>query len=180
MHLTVSAVIRAQNAYAGSFAVRSSIVYIFSHPCCVWQPLCWAKMLDCLAGAYRLRSIGKSGFRVLQSNAKSENGFHLREIRPYGGFQLRNPNMDFMDFLLLFDWEIRKRTCKTILVNCGLLFANYAWACKAVVLKNCLSNPFSDFPKNGKKGNSRPDISVLKSVFRFRVRLQIQNPDFKI
>ena len=72
--------------------------------------------------AYRLRSIGKSGFRALQSNAKSENGFHLREIRPYGGFQLRNPHPDFMDFLLLFDWEIRK----TIIVKCDLLFANYA------------------------------------------------------
>ena len=34
-----------------------------------------------------------------ESNAKSENGFHLREIRPQGGFQLRNPNPDFMDFL---------------------------------------------------------------------------------
>ena len=33
-----------------------------------------------------------------QSNAKSENGFHLREIRPQGGFQLRNPNPDFLDF----------------------------------------------------------------------------------
>ena len=51
----------------------------------------------------RLGSIGKSGFRfeirILQSNAKSENGFHLREIRPRGGFQLRNPNADFMDFI---------------------------------------------------------------------------------
>ena len=35
-----------------------------------------------------------------QSNAKSENGFHLREIRLRGGFQLRNPNLDFMDFLV--------------------------------------------------------------------------------
>ena len=33
-----------------------------------------------------------------QSNAKSENGFHPREIRPQGGFQLRNPNPDFLDF----------------------------------------------------------------------------------
>ena len=24
--------------------------------------------------------------------------FHLREIRPQGGFQLRNPNPDFLDF----------------------------------------------------------------------------------
>ena len=47
----------------------------------------------------RLRSIGKSGFRILQSNAKSDNRFHLGEIRPQGGFQLRNPNPDFMDFL---------------------------------------------------------------------------------
>ena len=37
--------------------------------------------------------------RISQSNAKSENGFHLREILPQGGFQLRNPNPDFMDFL---------------------------------------------------------------------------------
>ena len=48
----------------------------------------------------RVRSIGKSGFKfwISQSNAKSENGFHLREIRPQGGFQLRNPNPDPMDF----------------------------------------------------------------------------------
>ena len=46
-----------------------------------------------------LRSIGKSGLRILQSNAKSENGFHLREFRPQGGFQSRNPNPDFVDFL---------------------------------------------------------------------------------
>ena len=35
----------------------------------------------------------------LQSNAKCENGFHPREIRPQGGFQLGNPIKDFMDFL---------------------------------------------------------------------------------
>ena len=34
---------------------------------------------------------------MLQSNY--ENGFHFREICPQGGFQLRNPNPDFMDFL---------------------------------------------------------------------------------
>ena len=45
-----------------------------------------------------LRWFGKSGFRILQSNAKSENGFHLREIRPQGGFQLRNPDPDLIDF----------------------------------------------------------------------------------
>ena len=35
----------------------------------------------------------------MQLNAKSENGFHLREIRPQGEFQLTNPHPDFIDFL---------------------------------------------------------------------------------
>ena len=41
----------------------------------------------------------KFGFQILQSNTKSENGFHLWEIRPQGGFQVRNSNQDFLDFL---------------------------------------------------------------------------------
>ena len=47
---------------------------------------------------------------------------------------------------LPFDWEIRKRICKTVIVNSGLLFANYACACKTAVLKESFSNRFSDFP----------------------------------
>ena len=43
--------------------------------------------------------LGNPDLDISQSNAKSENRFHLREIRPQGGFQLRNPNPDFMDFL---------------------------------------------------------------------------------
>ena len=101
----------------------------------------------CLLAYLGLRSIRKSGFRILNSNAKScENRFHLREIRPQGGFQLKNPNPDFMDFLFTFDWESRKRICKTVLVNSSLLFANYACACKTAVLKDSFSNPFADFP----------------------------------
>ena len=73
------------------------------------------------------------------------NGFHLREICPQGGFQLRNPNPDFMDLLFTVRLEIRKRICKTVLVNSGLLFAKYACACKTAVLKDSFSNPFSDF-----------------------------------
>ena len=33
---------------------------------------------------------------------------------------------------------------------------------------------------NGKNENPKPDISALKSVFEFRVWLQIRNPDYKI
>ena len=74
----------------------------------------------------------------------------------------RNPKTDFISeksvlrvkgwiriswiFFLPLDWEIRKRICKTILVNSGLLFANYACTCKTAVLKGSLSNPFSDLP----------------------------------
>ena len=77
-----------------------------------------------------MRSIGKSGFRF------SKSGFF--------GFPFSS-----------FDWEIPKRICKTILVNSGLPFANYACAFKSAVLlkrtvnqiQGLLSNPFSDFPK---------------------------------
>ena len=41
------------------------------------------------------------------------NGFHLREIRPQGGFQLRNPNPDFMDFF----FTIRLENLKKVLQN---------------------------------------------------------------
>jgi len=83
---------------------------------------------------------------------------------------------------LPFDWEIRKRICKTILVNSGLLFANDACACKTVFFKILFQFGFPPHQKKKKekKGNERTDISALKSVFRFRVRLQIRNPDFEI
>ena len=51
---------------------------------------------------------------------------------------------------------------------------------KTTVLKDSFSNPFSDSQSNGKIETSKTDISALKSVFGFRVLLQIRNPDFKI
>ena len=62
----------------------------------------------------------KSGFRILQSNAKSENGFYLREIRPQGVFQLRNPNPDFMDFRFTILLGNPQKIRKTVVVNSGL------------------------------------------------------------
>ena len=46
---------------------------------------------------------------------KSENRFHLREIRPKGGFQFRNPNPDFMDFV----FTVRLGNPKKDLQNCS-------------------------------------------------------------
>ena len=62
--------------------------------------------------------------------------------------RLGNPDLDFQNLNpdFDFDWEIRKRFRKTILVNGGLLFAKYACAFKTAVLKDSFSNPFPDFP----------------------------------
>ena len=87
----------------------------------------------------------------------------------------RTPRISWISFLP-FDWEIRKRICKTVLVNSGFLVDNYACAYKTAVLKDSFSNPFCGFPNRTVK----TDISALKSVLGFRVRLQIRNPDSKI
>ena len=94
------------------------------------------------------------------------------EIRPRDGFQLRNPNPDFMDF--------PKRICKTILMNSGLLFAIMRERRRPLFLRTVFQILFRIYRSNGKKGNSKTDISALKSVFRFRVQFQIRNQDFKI
>ena len=78
------------------------------------------------------------------------------------------------------DWDwIRKRICKTILVNSGLPFAHdYACAFKSAVLlkrtanqfQGLLSNPFSDFPKTTRKERESKnrylsvEIRSLKSI----------------
>ena len=69
-----------------------------------------------------------------------------REIRPQGGFQLRNPNPNFLDFLFTVRLGNQEKDLQNCLVNSGLLFANYACACKTAVLKNSFSNPFANFP----------------------------------
>ena len=67
-----------------------------------------------------------------------------------GWISIKKSKSGFFGFLFLsFDWEIRKRICKTVLVNSGLLFTNYAWACRTAVPKDSFSNPFSDFPIEG-------------------------------
>ena len=60
---------------------------------------------------------------------------------------IKKSKSSFFGFpFLSFDWEIRKRIYKTVLVNSGLLFTNYAFACKTAVPKDSFSNPFSYFP----------------------------------
>ena len=92
-----------------------------------------------------------------------------------GWFSIKESKSGFHGFPSLpYDWEIRKRICKTILLNGGLLFANYGCACKTAVLENSFSNSFSDFPKNWKERKSKhryPSIEI-----RFRISRSIANP----
>ena len=97
----------------------------------------------------------KSGFRILQSNAKSENGFHIWEIRPEGWISIKKFKSGSHGFPFYRSIGNSKPICKTILVNSGLLFTNYACACKTAVPKDSFSNPFSDFPIELQKGKSK-------------------------
>ena len=97
----------------------------------------------------------KSGFRILLSNAKSETNVTSEKSIPRVDcneeIRIRIAWISF----LLFDWETRKRICKTILLKSGLLFANYPCMSKTAVLKNSFSKPFSDFRKKKTKQNKK-------------------------
>ena len=65
----------------------------------------------------------------MQSNAKSENGFHFREIRLQCGFQLRNPNpISWISLIYLSIGKSERGFAKIILLNSGLLFVDFAYA----------------------------------------------------
>ena len=73
---------------------------------------------------------------------------------------------------LPFDWETRKRICKTTLLNSGLLF----------VLKNSFSNPFSDFRKKKKKKRkeSKSNRRYLSFETSFRIFRWIAKSEIRI
>ena len=90
---------------------------------------------------------------------------------------------------LPFDWEIRTRICKTVLENSGLLFANYACACKTAVglLRTVFQILFRISQLNGKNENPKTDNLSLKSFFRIsrsianpKSGFENLNPDFPI
>ena len=95
---------------------------------------------------FGLRSIGKSGFRICNRtrNAKTDFTSEKSVLRVDFNWEIQL-RISWISFLP-FDWEIRKRIRKTVLVNCGLRFASYACACKTAVPKDSFSNPFFGFP----------------------------------
>ena len=99
----------------------------------------------------------------MQSKAKSENGLHLREIRPQNGFKLRNPNPDFLDFLFTVRLEIRKRICKTAVFYLLITRAR----ARPLLLRTVFQILFWISNRMVKNENTKTDISALKSVSDF-------------
>ena len=88
------------------------------------------------------------------------NRISLSRNPSLGWISIKESKSGFHRFPSLpYDREIRKRVFKTILLNSGLLFANYACACRTAVLKNSFSNPFSDFPKKTERKEIQAQIS---------------------
>ena len=92
---------------------------------------------------------------------KSKSGFH--------GFPFyRSIGKSEKGFAKLFSWTV-----------VFFLLSMRARA-RPLFLRTVFQILFRISQSNGKKENPKTNISALKSVFGFRVPLQIQNPDFKI
>ena len=92
---------------------------------------------------------------------KSKSGFH--------GFPFyRSIGKSEKGFAKLFSWTV-----------VFFLLSMRARA-RPLFLRTVFQILFRISQSNGKNENPKTDISALKSVFGFRVRLQIRNPDFKI
>ena len=63
---------------------------------------------------------------------------------------------------LPFDWEIRKRICKTVRLNSRLFLANYACACKTAVLKDSFQILLRVSQSNGKNPNPNTEMISLR------------------
>ena len=88
-------------------------------------------------------------------NAKYENGFHFREICPQGGFQLTNPNPDFMGFLLYYSIGKSERGFAKLFFWTVVFYLLIMHAgAKLLFLRTVFLNPFLDIPKKttAKKG----------------------------
>ena len=132
----------------------------------------------------RLRSIGKSGFRFWKPDFRFCNRTRISPPRnPSSGWiSIRKSKSGFHGFPFYRSiGKSEKNICKTVLVNSGLVFLLIMRArARPMFLRTVFQILFRISQSNGKNENPKPDISALKSVFEFRVWLQIRNPDFKI
>ena len=101
----------------------------------------------------RLPSIGKPGVRF----STPDFGFCNRTRNSFSDFTFEKSvlRVDFnleiqirISWIssLPFDWEIRKRICKTVLVKSGLFSLIMRARARPLFLRTVSFNPFSDFP----------------------------------
>ena len=138
-------------------------------------------------GTFRLRSIGEFGFRFWNPDFEFCNrtrnpktDFTSEKSVPKGGFQLRNSNPDFMDFPFTVQLGIRNRFAKLFSWTAVFFLLIMRAHARPLFLRAVFQILFRISQSNGKKENPKTNISALRYVFGFRVRLQIRNPDFKI
>ena len=124
--------------------------------------------------------IRKSGFRILKWNAKAENGFHL--WNPSSGWiAIKKSKSGFHGFPFYRSiGKSEKRFAKPFSWTAVFFLLIMRAQARPLILRTVFQILFRISQSNGEKGNPKTDISALKSVFGFRVRLQIRNPDFKI
>ena len=79
-----------------------------------------------------------------------------------------------------FCWEIRERICKLFSWTAVFFLLIMRARTRPLFLRTVFQILFRIGLSNSKNENPKTDISALKSVFGFRVRLQIRYPDFKI
>ena len=79
--------------------------------------------------------------------------------------------VSWIAFVTVFLGEIRKKICKTVLVNSGLFTGKNECACETVVLLKIF---FSDFPEKRTVGKSKDRFLGVKN--RFWMRRFIGNP----
>ena len=84
-------------------------------------------------------------------------------------------------------FEIRKKICKTVLVNSGIFSGKNECACETVVLEDSFANLFSDFPQKRTVGKSKDRFLGVKNCFwipRFignpKSVFKNLNPDFSM
>ena len=99
-------------------------------------------ILLCSLYQVRFRSMGKSAFRFCNRTRNPSSWWISIKISKYG----------FHGFLFYRSIGKSKKDLQNILVNSGLLFANYAFACKTAVFKNSLSILFRIPQKTERKG----------------------------
>ena len=136
----------------------------------------------CLLAYLGLRSIRKSGFRIL----KFEREILRKQISPprnpsSGWISIKKSKSGFYGFPFHRSIGKAEKGFAKLFSWTAVFFLLIMRArARPLFLRTVFQILLRISQSNGKNENPETDISALKSVFGFRVRLQIRNPDFKL